>query len=110
MSLPAEDRTYYTVVIKGDIGEYQGNPLDMEIPFGKVAACGYGNAFDREEEFIEAISYACQEARDLDWLRDWADGNAECAAELRAYRERTYGLALSTEKDEIPASKGETNG
>ena len=40
----------FTVVFEGQISKLDGNPLKYETAFGKVIACGIGNAFDELEQ------------------------------------------------------------
>lgn len=45
--LGGDDRGYFTLVFKGNLRGFEGNPLKTETPFGMPVACGYGNAFEQ---------------------------------------------------------------
>lgn len=49
---PRSDGPFFTVVFAGDIRDLQFNPMTATSPFGKVVACGIGNAFDEVEDLI----------------------------------------------------------
>lgn len=44
------DDGYFTLVFKGDIRAFKGNPFKAETPFGIPVAVGVGDAFDRIAE------------------------------------------------------------
>lgn len=49
---------YFTLVFKGNIAAFKGNPLKTETPFGVPFAAGLGDAFDKldtAKELIEAL-------------------------------------------------------
>jgi len=81
------DKKYFTVVFEGNLLERKDNPFLIESPFGKVVGVGTGNSFEKEEELIDAITYASDMADDgLEWLRCWGEGDPESEAELREWR------------------------
>ena len=45
----------FTLVFEGDLSAFKGNPFHVETPFGKPFAYGLGNAFDREDEAVDAL-------------------------------------------------------
>jgi len=78
-----KDQDYFTLVLQGDITKIKS--LFDDIPgYGKVVGVAQGNLLDVEEEFINAIDYACEKG-DTYWLAEWADGNPEAIKELKKY-------------------------
>ncbi len=51
--LPEADE-YFTLVFKGNLRNFQGNPLRTETPFGIPFICALGNICDEAEELREA--------------------------------------------------------
>jgi hypothetical protein len=49
------DRSYFTLVFKGDIGNYDLNPMNTKTPFGYPAAAGRGDAFEEADRLRGAL-------------------------------------------------------
>ena len=80
---------YYTLVFKGDIGQFPKNPFLIDTPFGRPVACGRGHALDDREaaldeiEMIEATRGCCSRCKDQN----------ECLAGCRIQSEALRWLA-----------------
>ena len=64
---------YFTLVFKGSLEEFRGNPLKTETAFGMPVACGIGDAFDEVGKLTERIE-SLRAALELiagspDWLQ-----------------------------------------
>ena len=49
------DSDFFTVVFKGNLRTFKGNPLTTETVFGVPIACGYGDAFDEVDKLREQL-------------------------------------------------------
>ena len=58
---------YFTLVFKGDIRAFKGNPLKTETPFGVPVAAGVGDAFQQINELEEKIDDINSRPMDLPW-------------------------------------------
>ena len=54
VALPETDE-YFTLVFKGNLRNFQGNPLRTETPFGIPFICALGNICDEAEELREKL-------------------------------------------------------
>lgn len=52
---------YFTLVFKGRIQDFKGNPLKTETPFGVPFAAGIGDAFAENEELRDLLERLPQE-------------------------------------------------
>lgn len=60
---------YFTLVFRGDIRKFAGNPHKTDTPFGRPVVVGVGNAFDafdelerlRESEIAPALTPSIEE-------------------------------------------------
>ena len=46
---------YFTLVFKGSLREFEGNPLTAKTVFGTPVACGIGDAFDEIDRLREQV-------------------------------------------------------
>jgi hypothetical protein len=46
---------YFTLVFKGNLREFNGNPLRTETPFGIPFICALGNVCDEADELRERL-------------------------------------------------------
>ena len=46
---------YFTLVFKGSLREFKGNPLKTETPFGMPFICAIGNVCDEADELRERL-------------------------------------------------------
>jgi len=51
----SDKTTYFTVVFKGNLKEFEGNPLQAKTVFGTPVACGLGDAFDEIDRLQEEL-------------------------------------------------------
>jgi hypothetical protein len=52
------DSDFFTVVFKGNLRDFKGNPLTTETVFGVPIACGYGDAFEETDRLREMLDKA----------------------------------------------------
>lgn len=52
---PPHPQECFTLVFKGSLRNFQGNPLRTETPFGVPWACGIGDAFEKIDELEAEI-------------------------------------------------------
>lgn len=45
----SDEREYFTLVFKGNLANFKGNPLKTDTPFGVPFVCGYGDAFEKAD-------------------------------------------------------------
>lgn len=53
-TLPEHD--CFTVLFRGDLRNYEGNPFEAETPFGHPACVGVGDAMQRVDDAVEETS------------------------------------------------------
>ena len=52
------DGEYFTLVFKGSLRGFEGNPLKTKTVFGTPVACGIGDAFDEVDRLREQVEAA----------------------------------------------------
>jgi hypothetical protein len=52
---PSAETGYFTLVFKGHLRDFNGNPLRTETPFGIPVVCGYGDAFEEADNLREEL-------------------------------------------------------
>ena len=62
VALPETDE-YFTLVFKGNLRNFQGNPLRTETPFGIPIVCGIGDAFEEADGLRAQLEYLIEENR-----------------------------------------------
>lgn len=61
------DRDHFTLVFKGDIGQFKLNPMNTETPFGRPEAAGRGDAFEECEILRERLEFMEKRYGAIDW-------------------------------------------
>jgi hypothetical protein len=52
------DTDFFTVVFKGNLRDFKGDPLKAETVFGVPSACGLGDAFEETDRLRELLDKA----------------------------------------------------
>lgn len=53
----------FTVVFKGNVKHFFGNPMEADTPFGKPQAMSYGNSFDAADILRAALEQIAADER-----------------------------------------------
>jgi hypothetical protein len=58
---------YFTLVFKGNLREFKGNPLRTETPFGIPFICSIGDLAEKVDELEEKLAGLTRD--DIEWPR-----------------------------------------